>query len=90
MSNQGSATISRYADEITEDFERMGFEVDRSAVDRMICESDVLDDDTQDLYAWVEAADSAPGETEKFPHIAYCTCSYRPDAVAVKTYKPVA
>jgi hypothetical protein len=88
MSYQGTATISRESTELSSVFHGMGFEwVTPEMVRLMLDESDVLS--TEDYDAWVDAADSTPGDLERYPHIVYCVQSTDPGSAVAKTYKPV-
>lgn len=87
MSYQGTATISRVAQEIEEQLEGTEWEFLIPNVRSMIRECDVLP--TDDYDSWVELSFQRPGDLEEYPHIVYCVCSYEPGAVTAKTYKPI-
>lgn len=84
MSFQGTATISRIAQELSEEFLSLGFNIDEAQIRKHLCESDVIPDDTWDV--WIEVSGFIPGDIKRYPHLVFCTQENTPGAAVNRRY----
>jgi len=84
MSFQGTATISRISQELSEEFTSLGFDVNEAQIRRHLSESDVVPDNDWDV--WVECTGFIPGELNRYPHLVFCTQENTPGSAVNRRY----
>ena len=91
MSYQGTATISRIAEELADEIQSAGFDfVTPGMIASMLHESDVLS--TRNWDCWVDWAACPVGQfgSEDYPHLVYCQQSAEPGSAVSRSYIPIA